>query len=122
MLRKLVTFLILIPLAIVIVMFAMANRQVVTLSFDPFNAADPAFVMTTPLFVLIFVLTILGVVIGGIAAWLRQGKWRRHARKLDADITALRREIELLSARLESHNLRPPKASDAVRIPYNPAA
>src|SRR3954468_1154263 len=103
-------------------MFAMANRQVVTVLFDPFNSADPAFVMKMPLFVLVFVLTILGVLIGGIAAWLRQGKWRRHARKLDADITALRREIEMLSARLGSQNVRPPKASDAVRIPYNPAA
>ncbi len=122
MLRKLVTIFILVPLAIVIVMFAMANRQGVTVSFDPFNNADPAFVMRMPLFVLIFVLTILGVLVGGVAAWLRQGKWRRVARKLDSDIVALRREIEMLSARLDSQNVRPRAAPDAARIPYNPAA
>ena len=126
MLRKLVTVFILVPLAIIIVMFAMANRQVITVSFDPFNNADPAFVMRMPLFVLIFALTIFGVLLGGIAAWLRQSKWRRVARKLDSDIVALRREIEMLSARLDSPNVRPNTASrpapEAMRIPYNPAA
>ena len=82
MLRKLVTIFILTPLALVIVMFAMANRQIVAVSFDPFNNVDPAFVMKMPLFVLIFALTILGVFIGGVAAWFRQSKWRRIARKL----------------------------------------
>ena len=33
---------ILVPLAVVIIAFAMANRQNVTVSFDPFNAAEPA--------------------------------------------------------------------------------
>jgi len=122
MLRKFVTIFILAPLAIVLVMFAMANREVVTVSFDPFNKADPAFVLPMPLFVLIFVLTILGVVIGGIAAWMRQGKWRRVARKRDSDIVALRREIEMLSARLDSQNVRSRAPTEAARIPYNPAA
>jgi uncharacterized integral membrane protein len=117
-----VTIFVLVPLAVVIVMFAMANRQIVTVSFDPFNTADPAFVMRMPLFVLIFVLTIFGVLIGGIAAWLRQSKWRRVARKLDSDIVALRREIEMLSARLDSQNTRSRAAPSAVRIPYHPAA
>ena len=37
MLRKLVTALILVPLAIVLVAFAVANRQTVVVSFDPFD-------------------------------------------------------------------------------------
>jgi uncharacterized integral membrane protein len=122
MLRKLVTFLILIPLAIVLVMFAMANRQVVTVSFDPFNNVDPAFVMPMPLFALIFALSILGVLVGGVAAWLRQGKWRRNSRRLQADIVALRREIEMLTARLDNPAPRSRKAPEAVRIPYTPPA
>ena len=72
------------PLAVVIVAFAVANRQIVTVSFDPFGAEHPAASLTLPLFALIIVLLIVGVVIGGIAAWLRHGKWRRTARRLDA--------------------------------------
>ena len=30
------------PLAILFVVFAVANRHIVTLSFDPFNSSDPA--------------------------------------------------------------------------------
>ena len=53
-------------------MFAVANRRSSTVSFDPFDTAHPAFALNLPLFMLIFVLVVLGVVIGGIAAWLRQ--------------------------------------------------
>ena len=54
--RKLVTAVVLIPLAVIIVMFAVANRETVTVSFDPFNAAQPAFALTLPMFIFIFLL------------------------------------------------------------------
>jgi uncharacterized integral membrane protein len=101
MLRKLVFWLILVPLAIVILMFAVANREIVTVSFDPFSATAPAASVSVPLFVLIFVLVILGVILGGVAAWLRQSGYRRAARQRDADVTALRREIETLNTKLD---------------------
>jgi len=99
MFRKIVTAVIVVPLAIVIVAFAMANRQAVTVSFDPFSSTTPAYAASLPLFVLIFVLVILGVVIGGIAAWLRQASWRRTARRLDADVHALHQELEAMRRR-----------------------
>jgi uncharacterized integral membrane protein len=94
--RKIVTALILVPLAIVLVVFAVANRQIVTVSFDPFNAAQPAFVATMPLFVLIMALLIFGVVVGGLAAWLRQSKWRSTARRLERDVRDLHDEVDAL--------------------------
>ena len=42
MFRKIVTAVIVIPLAVVILAFAVANRQIVTVSFDPFSSANPA--------------------------------------------------------------------------------
>ena len=100
MLRKIVTAMILVPLAVVIVAFAVANRQTVTVSFDPFSAASPAYA-TKPvwLFVPIFVALIVGVLIGGFAAWIRQSKWRRSARKLDAEVRALHGELETIRQR-----------------------
>ena len=38
--RKFLSGLVLVPLALILVVFAVANRHVVTLSFDPFNAAN----------------------------------------------------------------------------------
>ncbi len=98
MFRKIVTAIIVVPLAIVIIAFAVANRQVVTVSFDPFSSTSPAYAASLPLFVLIFVLVILGVIIGGVAAWLRQAAWRRTARRLDADVRTLRQELEAMRA------------------------
>jgi uncharacterized integral membrane protein len=91
--RKFITAVVLIPLAVAIVMFAVANREAVTISFDPFNSASPAFSLKVPLFLLIFALVGLGVLVGGIAAWLRQHKWRVRARRAEADVSRLRAEL-----------------------------
>jgi uncharacterized integral membrane protein len=99
MFRKIVTAVIVIPLAVIVVAFAVANRQTVTVSFDPLSSTSPAYAATMPLFVLIFVLVILGVIIGGVAAWFRQGRWRRLARRLEGDVRDLHAEIEALRRR-----------------------
>ena len=102
MFRKIVTGIIVVPLVVVLVAFAVANRQAVTVSFDPFSQAAPAYAATLPLFAIVFAVLILGVLVGGIAAWIRQGKWRRTARKLDADVRALHDELEAIRRRFGS--------------------
>ena len=118
MFRKIVAVLILVPLAAVIVAFAVANRQTVTLSLDPFNSNAPAAILTLPLFVLTIGLLLMGVVIGGTAAWLRQGKWRRAARRLDREATGLRGEIVALRGAPESANI--PETSPPPRLKLKP--
>lgn len=102
MFRKIVTALIVVPLAVVIVAFAVANRQAVTVSFDPFDSAHPAYAMTLPLFVIVFALLIVGVIVGGIAAWLRQSAWRRTARRLDVEVRQLHNEVTRLQAMINA--------------------
>ena len=106
MLRKVLTIVIVVPLAVLIVAFAVANRQAVTVSFDPLSSADPAYAAKLPLFVLIFALVILGVIIGGIASWLRQASWRRTARALDAEVRTLHQELEALRRRVTEDEAR----------------
>ncbi len=96
MLRKIVAALVLVPLAIIIIAFAVANRQVVTVSLDPFSSGEPVAALTLPLFALVIVLLIVGVLIGGTAAWLRQAKWRGRARRLEREVSELRNELSLL--------------------------
>jgi len=102
MLRKIVTVLILVPLALAIVMFAVANRAPVVLGFDPFGAQPPMFAFVAPLFLALLAALIAGVIVGGAAAWSRQSKWRRRARRLSADLKAARGEIETLRHQLEA--------------------
>jgi uncharacterized integral membrane protein len=77
MIRKIVTVLILLPIALLIVMFAVANRGPVTIALDPFGGEPPMFTTAMPLFLLLLVALIVGVIVGGAAAWSRQRKCRR---------------------------------------------
>jgi uncharacterized integral membrane protein len=97
--RKLFTAVVLIPLAVIFVVFAVANRHEVTVSFDPFNSADPAVSLTLPLFVVIIAVAILGVAAGGMATWFRQRHWRRAARQHLADARAARAQLDELRSR-----------------------
>jgi uncharacterized integral membrane protein len=106
MLGKIARTAILLLLGIIIVLFLVANRHVATISVDPFNSADPAFAAPVPLGVLMLLPLILGVIIGGTAAWLRQGKWRRTARRLDRENRALHAELYDLK-RYYASNERP---------------
>ena len=96
--RKFFTALVVIPLGLLFIVFAVANRHLVTVSFDPFNSADPSVAVTLPLFVVIILVAILGVVAGGMATWFRQRHWRRAARQHEADARRARAETADLRA------------------------
>jgi uncharacterized integral membrane protein len=115
--RKIVTGLILVPLAIVIIAFAVANRQMVTVSFDPFSSVSPAYAATLPLFVLIFILLIVGVIIGGVAAWIGQAKWRRGHRRLDDEVRQLRSEVDTIEARMMMRPQQTPEPPPVILPP-----
>ena len=96
--RKFFSALLLIPLGLFFVIFAVANRHLVTVSFDPFNSTYPTVAVTLPLFVVIIAVAILGVVAGGTATWFRQRHWRRSARQHEADARAARSQLADLRA------------------------
>ncbi len=94
MLRKLLLVFVMIPAAALLVAWAIANRQPITVSFDPFDAANPAFAITAPLYLVGFAILIAGVVLGGAAAWLEQGKWRRARGRIAAELAIVRTELD----------------------------
>jgi uncharacterized integral membrane protein len=96
--RKFLSGLILIPLAVIFVVFAVANRHFVTVSFDPFNATAPSVSVSLPLFVLIIGVAILGVIAGGLATWFSQRRFRRAARLHEADARTVRAQLDDLRA------------------------
>ncbi|MEH2490309.1 lipopolysaccharide assembly protein LapA domain-containing protein [Bradyrhizobium sp. AZCC 2230] len=103
--RKFLTALIVIPLALILVTFAVANRHFVTVSFDPFMAADPALSITLPLFLLLILVAAVGVIAGGCAVWFGQRHWRRAARRHEADARAA--QVELAGLRAQASPARP---------------
>ena len=117
MLRRIVSVLIVVPLTIIIVTFAVANRQSVTVSFDPFSSTSPAYAATLPLFVLIFMLVILGVLIGGAAVWIGQTRWRRTARRLDGEVGTLHQELDSIRRRFAPGSQTGPEPASYTAIP-----
>ena len=78
---KFFKLLILVPIAIIVIAFAIANRQMVSVSFDPFTPPEVATgFVAAPLFILLFLALFVGIVLGGVATWFTQGSNRRRAR------------------------------------------
>ena len=80
MLKRITSLLVALPVAIVLITLAIANRHAVTFVLDPFHPEDPQVSLSLPFYVYLFGMLIAGVVLGGLATWMTQGHWRRAAR------------------------------------------
>ena len=105
--RKFLTALIVIPLGLILVTFAVANRHFITVSFDPFVSSDPSLSVTLPLFLLLILTAAIGVVAGGLAVWFGQRRWRRAARRNEADARTARGELADLRAQMAAARPEP---------------
>ena len=86
--KKLLTWIVLPPVALAMIAFAIANRGDVVVSLDPLPWAFAA-----PLYVVAMASVFVGLLAGAAAAWSSGSKWRRLARNR-------RREAERLTAEL----------------------
>lgn len=92
--------LVILPVAVVVVLLAIANRHPVVLSLDPFSKGAPELSVSVPLFALMFAAVILGVLVGGFGSWLAAGKHRRARRSSGREISRLNAEADRLRASL----------------------
>ena len=114
--RKFLSTLVLVLLGLILIVFAVANRHLVTVSFDPFGSGDSAFnLRPEPLFVIIIAAMIVGVVAGGSATWFRQRRWRRAARQHEADARQARAQLAELCG-----SAAKPSRYDPQRLPGPP--
>lgn len=109
--RRFLAWLIGLPLAILLILLSVANRTPVHLSLDPFSGETPAYSVELPLFAVIFLALIVGLVIGGAATWFGQSRWRREARNRRQEASTLRAETDRLRRTAEPQRLAlPPRA------------
>lgn len=97
MLKRALWFLIAIPVAILLVTVAVANRDPVRLVLDPFRPEAPVLSLSLPFYVYLLVALTLGVVLGGVATWMTQGRWRRTARLRTQDAMRWQAEADRLT-------------------------
>lgn len=75
---KLLRWIVLPPVVILAMAIAVANRRPVLFSLDPFDTASPALGLEVPLFLVILVSVLAGILFGGLGAWAQA---RRKAAK-----------------------------------------
>lgn len=90
---RFLTWVVFVPVAIVLVALAVANRAPVAFTIDPFNPGNPGLTVALPLFVYLFAALAVGLVVGSIATWMRQGRHRKAARESQAEVRALRDQL-----------------------------
>ena len=64
---------------------------------DPLNSEAPALAFELPLFVLLFLVLIMGIVIGSFLTWANQGKYRRALREKSYEVGQLQRNQDTAS-------------------------
>jgi hypothetical protein len=104
---------VILPLAALLVALAVVNRKTAILVLDPFGGVEPQLSLEASLFLFLLGAFALGLIVGGIATWLSQGKWRRTARAGAREARDLRRQTSRLEKELEGLHSAPPR----VRLP-----
>jgi uncharacterized integral membrane protein len=108
-LRKALALLVLLPLGALLVALAVVNRKPVTFVLNPLDASSGLGV-EAPLFLFLLGAFAIGLIVGGVATWYDQGKWRAKARKAARETRTLRAQADRLERELEGAGPRPKQA------------
>ena len=98
MLRRIVGWVVLVPLCLILIVFALANRQLVVVNFNPLVPSEALSTpgVGVPLFLVLFTVLLFGVVLGGIATWFAQAPHRRDERAFKRETERLHREVDAM--------------------------
>ena len=92
--RRVLRWIVGLPVAILVIAFAIANRQWTRLSLDPFSSESPILSINMPLWALFVFGVFIGILVGWTSCWLGQSKHRKLARERGREISLLQNEIE----------------------------
>ncbi|MBB4348881.1 MULTISPECIES: lipopolysaccharide assembly protein LapA domain-containing protein [Rhizobiaceae] len=98
-LKRIVSLVVFVPIGIVLIVLAVANRQVVTLALNPFRPQDSILSVSAPFFVFVFLAILVGMVIGASVTWWKQGHYRRQARVEAKEAVKWQKEHKAIAAR-----------------------
>lgn len=119
MLSRILTWIVAVPIGIVVVALSVANRRPVTVVLDPFRPENPAVAVAVPLFALVLGAFLLGLLAGGLVTWWRQRHHRRAARLGRREMARLEDERDRLAGDL-AHRTEAPPAGPPLPVPGAP--
>jgi uncharacterized integral membrane protein len=86
-----------VPLGVLFLFFAVANRDSVKIFLDPFpDGAAADFSFEAPLYLVVLASMAIGVLAGGVSSWIAHGRYRRAAKAARADAKQARSEADKL--------------------------
>jgi uncharacterized integral membrane protein len=88
------SWIIMIPTAIAVIVFAATNRGAVSIDLWPFPYA-----ITLPLFSLVLAILLVGFCLGGVVSWVSAGRYRRQSRALARQLSTAERDLLILRDR-----------------------
>ena len=107
-------YLTLVVALILVAAFALANRQWIAegvdLSYDPTRPGSAETTLHLPMFLVLFAALLIGMILGGMTVWFRQGRFRRAARRAQSEVDRHRSEIDRLRSQAGSSEGRESQA------------
>ncbi len=100
--KSFLKYLLLLPIAAIIIIFAIGNRHLVKVVADPSAMLFPSMQVEAPLYLVVLASIAAGVFIGGLASWLKQGKHRKAARAARADTKKIQAEADRLRSQISN--------------------
>ena len=88
--KRIFAFIILVPIAVILIAFIVANRAMVALTLNPFQPNDDKFTYHAPFFIWLFVFLIIGMIIGSLITWFTQHKYRKSLKSTKAELENLK--------------------------------
>ncbi|MBM2714321.1 LapA family protein [Mesorhizobium caraganae] len=98
MFNRFMLIVVFVPLAVILIALAVANRELVAFTLDPFNPGNPKLTLNLPLFIFLFVALAIGMVVGSLATWVKQGRYRKLARQRGIEAENLRQAVSRVPA------------------------
>ena len=123
MLKRLIFVVIVLPIALLLLTLSVANRQDVSLNYNPFVPDAPGWQITAPMFWFLFGTFAAGLIAGSMATWFKQSRYRRRAREREAEVEEWRfkADKERERAQAMAQTLVEKRESDpTVRQPLEP--
>ena len=114
--RRLISWIIILPAAAVVVVFALNNRGPIAIDLWPFGI-----VVEMPVYLAFIIVFGMGAVLGGIASTMAGSKARSRYRSATYDAEVKRREAEKLAVKCESLEASQKQTSQKQEIISPPA-
>ena len=111
--RRVLYWLILIPLFLVVIIFAVTNRQPTELSLWPVLTEGLSF----PVYGIALIGVFIGFVFGGLVSWIQHGRSRRRIRELQRQSETDQRDVAILRDRLAGMEARERQATIPAPLP-----